>query len=107
MRTTLFTLLFFLGAVAQTPPAASHTPTERAYACLSGGLQDHNPDTRKQAVQALGLIGPREPYLTQLEGMLDDKDVEVKLATITSLLDLKNPRTVPALRKAWFPKSRR
>jgi len=100
MRTTLLTLLFFLAAVAQTPPAASHTPTERAYAYLSAGLQDRNPDTRKQAVQALGLIGPREPFITQLEGMLDDKDVEVKLATITSLLDLKNPRTVPALRKA-------
>jgi hypothetical protein len=100
MRTTLLTLLFLLAAVAQTPPAASHTPTERAYAYLSAGLQDRNPDTRKQAVQALGLIGPREPFITQLEGMLDDKDVEVKLATITSLLDLKNPRTVPALRKA-------
>jgi HEAT repeat protein len=100
MRTILFTLLFFLAAVAQTPPAASHTPTERAYAYLNAGLQDRNPDTRKQAVQSLGLIGPREPYITQLEGMLDDKDVEVKLATITSLLDLKNPRTVPALRRA-------
>jgi len=100
MRTTLFTLVFFLAAVAQTPPVASHTPTERAYAYLSAGLQDRNPDTRKQAVQALGLIGPREPFISQLEAMLDDKDVEVKLATVTSLLDLKNPRTVPTLRKA-------
>jgi len=32
--------------------------------------------------------------------MLDDKDVEVQLATITSLMDLKNKRTVLALRKA-------
>ena len=87
-------------AVSQTPPPPTHTPTERAYASLNAGLQDRNPDTRKQAVQSLGLIGPREPYITQLEAMLDDKDVEVKLATITSLLDLKNPRTVGALRKA-------
>jgi HEAT repeat protein len=32
--------------------------------------------------------------------MLDDKDVEVRLATITSLVDLKSGRAVPALRKA-------
>jgi HEAT repeat protein len=101
MRTTTFLLLLAANAWAQTPtPAKTPTPTERAYSYLSAGLSDRNPDTRKQAVQALGLIGPREPYITQLEAMLDDKDVEVKLATVTSLLDLKNPRTVPALRKA-------
>jgi HEAT repeat protein len=32
--------------------------------------------------------------------MLDDNDVEVRLATITSLMDLKSERTVSALRKA-------
>ena len=32
--------------------------------------------------------------------MLDDKDLEVRLATITSLVDLKNKRTVPELQKA-------
>jgi HEAT repeat protein len=32
--------------------------------------------------------------------MLDDKDVDVRLAAITSLVDLKNKNTVPALRKA-------
>jgi HEAT repeat protein len=101
MRTTTFLLLLAANGGAQTPaPAKTPTPTERAYSYLSAGLSDRNPDTRKQAVQALGLIGPREPYITQLETMLDDKDVEVKLATVTSLLDLKNPRTVPALRKA-------
>lgn len=102
MRTILFSLVVSCG-LAQTPapaPAAPPTPRERSISDLNAGLQDRNPDTRKQAVQALGLIGPREPYITQLEGMLDDKDVEVKLATITSLLDLKNPRTVSALRKA-------
>ena len=32
--------------------------------------------------------------------MLDDKDVPVRTATIASLLDLKNPRTVPVLQRA-------
>src|ERR1700730_14352947 len=67
---------------------------------LEASLKDKNPDTRKQAVEALGLVSVREPYLSQLATMLDDKDVEVRLATITSLVDLKNKRTVPTLSKA-------
>ncbi|HTS77823.1 MAG TPA: HEAT repeat domain-containing protein [Bryobacteraceae bacterium] len=90
----------FLLPALLLPVLFAQTTTERAHGYLSEGLKSYNPDTRKQAVQALGLIGPREPYLSWLQGMLDDKDVEVKLATITSLLDLKNRRTVPALRKA-------
>jgi len=79
-----------------TPPASNH---DRARGFLEESLKDKNPDTRKHAVQSLGLLTAREPYLTELEAMLDDKDVEVKLAAITSLVDLKNKRTVAALRK--------
>jgi HEAT repeat protein len=63
-------------------------------------LQDKNPDTRVQAVQSLGLIGVHEPYISTLNQMLDDKDVEVRVATVTSLVDLKNKETVPTLKKA-------
>jgi HEAT repeat protein len=73
---------------------------DRAHGFLDDSLRDKNPDTRKHAVQALGLVSAREPYLSQLEGMLEDKDVEVRLATITSLVDLKSARTVLALQKA-------
>jgi HEAT repeat protein len=83
-------------AIAQTP-APEHA---RANGFLEDSLKDKNPDTRKHAVQALGLVGPREPYLTELEAMLDDKDVEVRLAAITSIVDLKNKRTVTTLQKA-------
>ena len=62
-------------------------------------LKDKNPDTRKQGVQSLSLLGAREPYILQVEGMLEDRDLEVRLAAISSLVDLKNPRTMPALRK--------
>src|ERR1700730_3431247 len=82
---------------------ADHVPAsnrDRARSFLEDSLKDKNPDTRKHAVQALGLVSAREPYLSELEAMLDDKDVEVRVATITSLLDLKSRRTVPALRKA-------
>jgi HEAT repeat protein len=73
---------------------------EQARGFIEDSLKDKNPDNRKHAVQALGLVSPREPFLSLLEAMLDDKDVEVRLATITSLMDLKNERTVSALRKA-------
>jgi HEAT repeat protein len=107
MRTFLVSLLFPLCFVfGQTPEPASlpatATPShqEQARGFIEDSLRDKNPDNRKHAVQALGLVSPREPYLSLLEAMLDDKDVEVRLATITSLMDLKNERTVSALRKA-------
>jgi len=102
----LLALLLQCGGFSQTPvpsnaaPAAQPSLHDRATTLLNDALTSKNPDTRKQAVQALSLAGTREPYLAQVESMLDDKDVEVRLATITSLVDLKNKRTVGALQKA-------
>jgi HEAT repeat protein len=76
------------------------TNPDRARALLDDSLKDKNPDTRKHAVQSLGLVSPTEPYLSQLEGMLADKDVEVRLATIASLVDLRSDRTVAKLSTA-------
>src|SRR5665213_3231207 len=92
-------LLLPCSSLAQTPqtPASLH---DRANALLNDALADKNPDTRKQAVQALSLASLREPYLGEVKSMLDDKDVEVRLAAITSLVDLKNRNTAAALRKA-------
>jgi HEAT repeat protein len=88
-------------ALADAPfPLAPLAGEAKAADILKAGLADKNPETRKQAVVALSLAGVREPYLTWLEAMVDDKDVPVRVATITSLVDLKNPRTVPVLRKA-------
>ncbi len=101
MRTVFaFPLLSLCIAFGQTPGSSTLSTRDRARSFLDDSLKDKNPDTRKHAVQALGLVSPREPYLSQLEAMLDDKDVEVRLATITSLVDLKSSRTVPALQKA-------
>jgi HEAT repeat protein len=91
----LFVLLASIAVVfAQLPDS------DRARTLLEDSLKDKNPDTRKHTVQALGLVGPREPYLSELISMLDDKDIEVRLATITSLVDLKDKKTVAALRTA-------
>ena len=107
MRTFLVTASFSLCIVfGQTPKhvsapvAVMPSDQDRARGLLEESLKDKNPDTRKHAVQSLGLVSPREPYLSELEAMLDDKDVEVRLATITSLMDLRNERTISALRKA-------
>ena len=93
-RFLVVTLVVPFLAFSQAPERA------RALSMLDQALQDKNPDTRKQAVEALGLTSPVEPYLSKLETMIDDKDVEVQLATITSLVDLKSKRTVPLLKKA-------
>ncbi len=101
---TISALLFLLPAIgigvlpAQSTSAASNEG--RARSLVDAALTDKNPDTRAQAVEALSLIGPREPYLSHLESMvLEDKDLAVRLAAITSLMDLKNKRTVPVLLK--------
>ena len=92
-------------AICQTAkaPAAPPAPSARDQQCqdiLDKALKDKNPDTRKQAAIALSLVGSTEPYPSQLESLLDDKDVEVRLAAIASLTDVKNDRTIPALHKA-------
>ncbi len=104
-----------LVAIGQAPPAplqpaksktaAAVPPLDKesqahADLVIAEALGSKNPETRKLAAVALGLIGPREPYLTQLEAMLQDKDVYVRLAVVTSLVDLENTRTVPLLKKA-------
>jgi HEAT repeat protein len=107
MRTVFLFSLVSLGIglgqtlnVSSPHDAITSANHDRAYGLLDDSLKDKNPDTRKQAVQALGLVSPQEPYISQLEAMLDDKDVQVRLAAITSLVDLRNARTISALRKA-------
>lgn len=88
-------LMIGAGVFGQTAPVK-----DQAWGLITDALADKNPDTRLQAVQSMGLIGVHEPYISTLEGMLEDKDVQVRVATVQSLVDLKNKRTVPALKKA-------
>ena len=97
-------VMFSIAAWGQTKPEAIGPvadPVEmRAGKLLAEGIADKNPDVRKQAAQSLGLVTTREPYISMLKGMLGDKDVEVRIATVTSLGDLRNKSTLPALEKA-------
>lgn len=104
MRTLLLLPFFVFFAQSQnTAPAkapALTSITDRANSYLDEALTDKNPDTRKIAVQSLSLIAAREPYLTKLSTILiQDKDVEVRLAAVTSLADLKSRKAIPALKK--------
>ena len=105
MRNCLFLIpLLSLGsAFGQTREVRLPVPAgnaDRARDLLEKSLKDKNPETRKHAVQSLGLASASEPWLSQLEAMLADKDVEVRLAAVTSLVDLKSSGTVATLRKA-------
>ena len=78
----------------------AESTTEKARAVLEAALADHNPETRKQAVIAFSLAGPHPQVFKVLEDALADKDIQVRLAAISSLVDLHAPRTRELLRKA-------
>jgi HEAT repeat protein len=67
---------------------------------LQHALDAGNPETRKQAVVALSLASGHGPLFDRLARMLQDKDVEVRLAVVASLGDVKSERSSVALREA-------
>ena len=85
-----------LAAAAQSAPPL----TEKCRDILQGALADKNPDTRKQAVVALSLAASGDPFFDWLNAALQDRDVEVRLAAVASLGDLKSKRGIAALHKA-------
>ena len=91
-------LLFVLCSLAALGQSSKEKSARDA---LDKALQDKNPDTRRQAVIALSLVGSVDPYPSDLQSMLTDKDVEVRLAVISSLADLNNSnRTMLSLHAA-------
>jgi HEAT repeat protein len=96
LRTLLLSVVVVTTALCQSVPSID----EQSRAILDKALKESNPDTRKQAVIALSLAGTGEPFLSQVESKLDDKDVEVRLAAVASLVDLPTERTTAMLRKA-------
>jgi len=92
----LFLFLFCFAAFGQPGPKEKDSRD-----ALDKALVDKNPDTRKQAVIALSLVGSVDPYPSDLQSMLSDKDVEVRLAVVSSLVDLSNSnRTMLSLHTA-------
>lgn len=86
--------------VAGGGAGASPVTDEQCDQILKGALESKNPDTRKQGVVALSLAATRGPLFDELEGVLGDKDVPVRLAAVASLAEVKTPAARAALRKA-------
>jgi HEAT repeat protein len=96
VRSTILAVILSVVVVAR---ATAETEVEvHCRDILQAALADKSPDTRKHAVVALSLAGER--FLSLLKDMLQDKDVEVRLATVASLAELKSQDTVAALRDA-------
>src|SRR5437588_6883931 len=83
----------------QTDNAALPQHDARARAILTEGLESNDFAVRIQAITAASMIGSNEAMVARLEEFLKDKNVEVRLATIHALADLKSPRITEGLRK--------
>lgn len=86
-------------AITLVEQSAATTDTD-CKEMLEHSLSAHNPDTRKQAVVALSLAEDRSPLLPLLIGMADDKDVQVRVAVVASLGEVKAKDATSALHKA-------
>jgi HEAT repeat protein len=67
---------------------------------LQHALTAANPETRKLAVVALSLAATTGPLFSQFEQMLQDKDLEVRLAVVEGLEDMKTKPAIAALHSA-------
>jgi HEAT repeat protein len=77
---------------------ASHE--DRAKSLIADALKAKDPDTRKEGVKALRLVAEQAPFASQLEEMLNDSDVQVRVAAVEALAELKNERGIAALKTA-------
>ena len=92
--------IMILSASAALVPRGGAATQAQCTELLRHGLDDKNPETRKQAVVALSLVAQRGPLFARLEGMLQDKDVEVRQAVVVSLAEMKTKSATVALHKA-------
>jgi HEAT repeat protein len=93
-------VLFLLTAILPAnPPDIAAPTTAQCTDILQQALTNRNPDTRVQGVVALSLASDRNTLLPLLVKMVDDKDVPVRIAVVSSLADVKNKATIEALHK--------
>lgn len=93
-RSVVLLLAFF-----QLPSIAAVTDQQCTEA-LQHALSSGNPDTRKMAVVSLSLAAGRGPLFDRLVTMLQDKDVEVRLAVVAGLQELKTKAAITGLHQA-------
>jgi HEAT repeat protein len=81
-------------------PCVAAVTDQQCTDLLKQALVASNPETRKIAVVALSLAATNGPLFTQLEAMLKDKDLEVRLAVVEGLQDVKTKPAIAALHTA-------
>lgn len=91
---------FFLASAFLALPALSTVTDQQCTDLLQHALSSSNPDTRKQGVVSLSLAANSGPLFDQLEGMLHDKDVQVRLAVVSGMQEIKTKSAHDALRNA-------
>jgi len=97
MRSGLVVLCVLLtGSLFGQAPAAE---VERARNVLRDGFDSGDFTVRVQVIQAVGLVGQTEPLRTRLEGLLQDGNVNVRVAAVNAIADLKFTASIPALKK--------
>lgn len=92
-------VLFLMVGASAAPEAPADLNAQRARQTLADALKSSNPETRKEAVVALGILGKHANATAMLLPMLKDNDVPVRLATIGTLVELKDNSIIPVLKE--------
>src|SRR5271155_1618518 len=75
-------------------------PEKSAWEVLKTGLNDKNPDKRRQAVTAIGSIGLETDVIQLVEGALRDPDSLVRQTAAAELGQMKARQAIPSLKTA-------
>ena len=68
--------------------ASSVDNMDRARAILQGGFESKDYSIRIQAITAGGMVGSKEGLVTRMQEFLQDKNADVRVATVHALADL-------------------
>jgi HEAT repeat protein len=101
----LLTAPAMIMAALMIPANMTAQTEDRAKSLIAEALGARNPDTRKEAVKALGLVGSYEQVASRLEAMLKDNDVQVRIAAVDALAETKDERAIPILKTALSDKA--
>lgn len=95
----LFLAVSLLLVCAYMGPQTPSSEMDSARGVLRKAAASKDATVRVQAIEAIGLIGGSNEVRIQLEGFLDDKDVEVRIAAVKALSDHKFNASAPALER--------
>jgi HEAT repeat protein len=81
-------------------PKAKGELRERSWTMLQEGVQEKDWKKRAQALHAMGVMRPEPQTIKMLEGAMDDKSPEVRVAAASSLGEMHATSSIPRLQAA-------